>query len=154
MESIFLKLQQLEQIKNIMPNFLPRIIMSNCVVANLKDSILTLVTNSPAWKHRLNFLKMDLLEELRKSSPLLAGLSAIKIKIDYLQEDLQKYHDNISEYYKCFNKSHTLNNKINQIKISQNTSKLIENIIYQNIKYQPLLDAFKNLLTKITDLKS
>ena len=146
MGKLFKKLQQLEQIKQIIPNFIPEVIKNHCKVGNLEEGVLTLVTNSPAWKHKLNFLKMDLLEQLRKSSPLLAGLSSISIKIDYLQEDLYKYHDNINEYYKSLIKSSVKTN----ISITVNTAKLIENIITQEIKHQPLLDTFKKLLTKIT----
>ncbi len=146
MGKLFNKLQQLEQIKQIIPNFLPEVIKNHCNIANLQEGVLTLVTNSPAWKHQLNFLKMDLLEQLRKSSPLLAGLSSISIKIDYLQEDLYKYHDNINEYYKSLIKSNIKQN----IYITVNTAKLIENIITQEIKHQPLLDTFQRLLTKIT----
>lgn len=179
MKNILIKLEQLEQIKKIIPKFLPKMLANNCIVANIRDGILTLVTNSPVWKHQLNFLKMDLLEQFRKSCPLLAGLSSIEIKIDYLQEDLQKYNHNISEYYKCFGSSdynnyektnlnqnnynynhinnniNIINNKnnfkqFNAISISKTTSNMIENIISQEINYQPLLDAFKNLLHKIT----
>ena len=153
MGKLFHKLQQLEQIKQIIPSFLPEVIKNHCNIANLQEGVLTLVTNSPAWKHQLNFLKMDLLEQLRKSSPLLAGLSSISIKIDYLQEDLYKYHDNINEYYKSLiksNKNFNHNNHLNSISISITTAKLIENIITQEIKHQPLLDNFRRLLTKIT----
>lgn len=165
MQDIFQKLQKIEEIKQLIPQILPKYIMDNCMVANLKSNILTLVTNSPTWKYKLNYLKIELLEKLRKSNPILAGLNSINIKIDYLQEDLHKYY--YDDYTNKFHNKHLLqpptkctsynqllqdNNNKHQFNLTYKTSKLVENMISEEIKYQPLLEAFKKLLIKITKI--
>lgn len=64
----------------------------NCKVANLRQGFLILTTTSPAWKHKLRFLSVDLLESLR-TDPRWAGLTGIEVIIDYPPEPVQVSSD-------------------------------------------------------------
>lgn len=88
---LYNKLQQLEQLNTIVANFLPPKIAKQCTVSNLRDGILILTTTSPIWNHQINFLKMDLLDKLRRSDPIWISIKSISVKTAYLIEDLNIY---------------------------------------------------------------
>ena len=149
------KLEQLQQLQKIISNLLPPTIANHCTVANLREGVLVLATKSPAWKHQLNFLKIDLLEQLRNSSPIWSGIASIVITIDYLVEDLDEYKNNL----KINNLNNQNNSKnFNQINVHKNftisnkTAELVNSIIDQEISYQPLLTKLKQLIEKIRQL--
>jgi len=140
------KLEQLQQLQQAISNLLPPTIANYCKVANLRNSVLVLTTNSPVWKHQLNFLKMDLLEQLRNSNTFWSGIASIVITMDYLMEDLYKYQNNT--------KINGLNNqrKIKNFTISNKTAVLVNSIFDQEISYKPLLNKLKQLIEKIRQL--
>ena len=140
------KLEQLQQLQQAISNLLPPTIGNYCKVANLRNGVLVLTTNSPVWKHQLNFLKMDLLEQLRNSNTFWSGIASIVITMDYLMEDLYKYQNNT--------KINGLNNqrKIKNFTISNKTAVLVNSIFDQEISYKPLLNKLKQLIEKIRQL--
>ncbi len=138
------KLQQLQQLNKAVANLLPPTIASNCSVANLRDGLLVLTTNSPVWRHQINFLKMDLLDQLRISNPLWAGISAISVTIDYLIEDLDKYQKDPNPVNNI-----NIDSKTKNFNISLETAELMNTIANQSISYQPLSVALKKLIEKI-----
>ena len=150
------KLQQLKQLNQIVSSLLPTTIANNCSVANLRDGILILTTNSPVWKHQINFLKIDLLEKLRNTSPMWAGIISISVRIDYLAEDLNTYQNNIKLSNLNIITNNTSNDKINhKIKVNKNftispqTALLVNSIVDQEISYKPLSCKLKNLIEKL-----
>ena len=138
------KLQQLQQLNKAVTNLLPPTIASNCSVANLRDGLLVLTTNSPVWRHQINFLKMDLLDQLRSSNPLWAGISAISVTIDYLIEDLDKYQKDLNLVNNI-----NIDSKTKNFTISLETAELMNTIANQSINYEPLSIALKKLIKKI-----
>lgn len=78
------KLEQLKQINQFVSSKLEPILAHNCRVANLRDGSLILSTTSPAWNHKLRFIALDLLSDLR-SNPAWSGLKSIEVRVDYLQ---------------------------------------------------------------------
>ena len=138
------KLHQLDLINNLIYKFLPNEISKNCTVGNLRDSVLVLVTNSPAWKYKLTFLKQDLLKYLRESSPLLAGIGSISITIDYLKEEVNQYHFTPAKISYSFNKKKNFT-------VSNKTALFVNEIIEQEIQDQNLKMVFKKLIEKIKE---
>ncbi len=83
LRSFVTKIEQLEQINQIVTSKLDPSLSEHCQVANLRDGILILATTSPAWNHKLRFSSLDLLSSLR-SDPRWSGLKSIEIRVDYL----------------------------------------------------------------------
>lgn len=131
---LYYKLQQIQQLNNVLTNLLPPLAAQNCCVSNLRDGMLILTTTSPVWNHQINFLKTDLINKLRNSSPDFAGITAIKVKTSYLIEELNNY------------KNPALNNKSpKKLNISANSAKVIRDIADKAITYSPLANILKKL---------
>ena len=88
---------------------------------------------------------MDLLDQLRISNPLWAGISAISVTIDYLIEDLDKYQKDPNPVNNI-----NIDNKTKNFNISLETAELMNTIANQSISYQPLSVALKKLIEKIS----
>lgn len=139
------KSQQLEQIKQLVYNFLPHDLANNCIVANLRSNVLCIMTNSPAWKYKLNFIKMDLLEKLRTSSPILAGISSISIIIDYQYNMLEPYYkSSLAILGYEINKKDSKN-----FMISKSNALLMNQVVDQEITHEELKNSLKKLISKI-----
>lgn len=132
---LYYKLQQIQQLNNVLTNLLPPLAAQNCCVSNLRDGMLILTTTSPVWNHQINFLKTDLINKLRNSSPDFAGITAIKVKTSYLIEELNNYK----------NAASTNNKSRKKLNISANSAKVIHDIADKAITYQPLANMLKNL---------
>jgi len=85
LRKITAKLEQLEQISQVIASKLDTSLVNNCKVSNLRDGTLILSTNSPAWNHKLRFSSLDLLSTLR-SDPRWSGLKSIEVLVDYLPQ--------------------------------------------------------------------
>lgn len=134
MNDIRSKLQELEQLNQAVTKLLPSPMSNYCSVANFRDGVLILTTKGPTWRNQVEFSKMDLLDQLRKSNARWAGIGSIKVTIDYLIDDLivdveDKYQHNSG--------------------ISPQTVELMNNIVNTEIGYQPLAVGLKRLITKI-----
>lgn len=136
---LYNKLNQLEQLNKFITRFLPPILAKNCCVSNLRDGVLILTTTSPVWNHQINFLKVDLLTQLRRASPEWAGLSSILVKTDYLAECLTTNEHNNSK-------------KLNNFTISKDNIETINNLADNQISHQPLAAALKQLANKLSML--
>lgn len=77
------KLEQLQELNQLVASQLEASLQPHCRVANLRDGKLILTTTSPTWNHKLRFCSLDLLSSLRKD-PRWAGLTGIEVKVDYL----------------------------------------------------------------------
>lgn len=77
------KLEQLKQLNQFVAAHLEPSLAAQCQVANLRDGILILSTTSPAWKHKLRFVTLDLLSALR-ANPAWSSLKSIEVRIDYI----------------------------------------------------------------------
>ena len=150
------KLQQLKELNQAVVSLLPTEASNYCSVANFRDGVLILTTKSPAWKHQINFLKMDLLDQLRSYNSSWAGISSITVTIDYLIDDLDKYqnnsdnNDSINGYNIDKKNSNNQDNKNKNFTISSKTAELINNIVNQEISYEPLAIGLKRLIGKIS----
>lgn len=132
---LYYKLQQLQQLNNIITSFLPTIIAQHCSVSNLTAGTLILTTTSPVWNHQINFLKMDLLNKLRNSDPIWAGITGITVKTNYLMEELNNY--------KQINNNNKTKPK--KITLSAHNIAIINNIANNEISYSPLAKMLKKL---------
>ncbi len=77
------KLEQIEQISQLVTSHLEPALGSQCRVANLREGTLIISTTSPAWHHQLRFQSLDLLSQLR-ARPEWCGLKSIEVRVDYL----------------------------------------------------------------------
>lgn len=132
---LYNKLNQLEQLNKFISHFLPPMLAKNCRASNIRDGILILTTTSPVWNHQINFLKIDLLTQLRKNNAEWTGLSSILVKTDYLAECLTT-------------KEHNSSKKLNNFTISKENIEIINNLADNEISHQPLASALKQLAKK------
>ena len=132
---LYNKLNQLEQLNKFISHFLPPMLAKNCRASNIRDGILILTTTSPVWNHQINFLKIDLLTQLRKNNPEWASLSSILVKTEYLAECLT-------------NTEHKTLKTIKNFTVSKENIKAINNIADNQISHQPLASALKQLAKK------
>lgn len=80
LREIVCKVEQLAKLNRQVLNKLEPQLAKHCRVANLKDGILILTTQSPTWGHQLRFASSDLLSALR-AEPEWCGLKSIKIHV-------------------------------------------------------------------------
>lgn len=131
---LYCKLQQIQQLNNVLANLLPPLAAQNCYVSNLKEGMLILTTTSPVWNHQINFLKSDLINKLRNSSPEFAGITTIKVKTSYLLAELDNY-----------NTPSSTNTPPKKLNISPKSATIIRNIAEKEITHPPLANILKKL---------
>ena len=85
LSKLLTKLENLEEINQLIASKLDSSLLNNCKVSNLRDGTLILSTNSPVWNHKLRFQSLDLLSALR-ADPRWSGLKAIEIRVDYIPQ--------------------------------------------------------------------
>ena len=137
LNKLWSKLSNLSKINEAVATFLDPELAKNCQVANLRNGTLILTTTSPAWNHQMRFLKIDLLNKLRKV-PEWRGLKAIEIKVQYLPDDKAYQQPKVKHKPRL---------------ISYENAALLEQTA-ANIKYPELANRLKQLAKYTTKKKS
>lgn len=129
LNKLITKIQNLEQLNQVIATKLDASLLNNCVVSNIRDGTLILSTNSPAWNHKLRFQSLDLLSSLR-ADPRWSGLKAIELRVDYIP-----LQSNSSSF------------ATKTIPLSPSNAKLL-NDLAGNLDCKPLADAIRRLAKK------
>ncbi|PCI36822.1 MAG: hypothetical protein COB50_04260 [Thiotrichales bacterium] len=73
-------IDKINKLNTAVLGLLDRELAEHCIVGNINNNIMTLVTDSSAWNHRLRFITGDLLSQLRKN-PKWSFISSIQVKV-------------------------------------------------------------------------